>query len=158
MGQIWDRFQPALDVADAAWDALRVLVLYIAPVAYATFELVGVFARSGHLVAAWLTIGVVFLAGVAIARTAGPTLASGRRRRSPIVRRINRRAAIILPIAGVGLATLLAAIAVKPVLLGLLGVAVLLFVVPGLGALGGHELLHVLRRRRTESGQPFATE
>lgn len=70
MGQIWDRFQPALDVADAAWDALRVLVLYVAPVGWGTFEVVAYLARTDHLAVAWLTIGVVFLGGVAIARTA----------------------------------------------------------------------------------------
>lgn len=149
MGQNWDKVQPAFG-AEFAWDALCALALCVIPAGFATFELVAVFARTGYLAAAWLTIGLVFLAGVAIFRTAGPSPTSSGRRRSPIVRRINRRAAIILPTAAVLLATLMAAIVVKPVLLGLLGVALLLFVVPGLGALAGHELLHALRRR-TES-------
>lgn len=70
MEQIWDKAQPVLDLAEVAGDALRVLALYIAPTGFATFGLVGLFARSGHLAAAWLTVVVVALVGVAIARTA----------------------------------------------------------------------------------------
>jgi hypothetical protein len=70
MGQIWDKYQPALDLADFAADALRVFVLYVAPAGWATFEVVAYLARTDHLAVAWLTIVVVALVGVAIARTA----------------------------------------------------------------------------------------
>lgn len=60
----------ALDLADAARDALRVLVLYVVPTGWATFEVVAYLARTDHLAAAWLTVVVVALVGLAIARTA----------------------------------------------------------------------------------------
>jgi fatty acid desaturase len=128
-------------------DALRALAVYVVPVGVVTVGLVAAFVWSGHLVAAWLTVVVVFLVGVAVARTAvspAPPARHGRRR-SPTVRRVNRRAAIVLPVAAVALATLMAGIAVRPVLAGLLGIAVLLFLVPGLGALAGYEMLRARR-------------
>lgn len=135
-----------------AADLLPVVAFCLAPVAFVTFETVAILARTDHLAAAWLAIAVVFLAGVAIARTARRTARPRHcRHRSSAVRRIDRRAAIILPAAGVALATLMAGIAVRPVLLGLLGVAVLLILVPGLGALAGHELL-ALRRASRRTG------
>lgn len=70
MGQIWDKVQPALDAAEFARDALRVLVLYVVPAGWATLEVVAYLARTDHLAAAWLTLVVVALVGVAIARTA----------------------------------------------------------------------------------------
>lgn len=92
--------------AAIAWDALRVLALFVAPVGLATFEAVAILAQAGYLVAAWLTIALVFLLGVAVARTAGRPVPS-----SPTVRRINRRAAIVLPAAAVLLAGLLELVA-----------------------------------------------
>jgi hypothetical protein len=70
VGQIWDKVQPALDAAEFAQGVLRVLVLYITPAGWATFEVVAYLVRTDHLAAAWLTVVVVALVGVAIARTA----------------------------------------------------------------------------------------
>ncbi len=51
---------------------MRVLAFVVAPVAIVTFGVVGVFVRSGHPAAAWLTVGILFVVGVAVARTATP--------------------------------------------------------------------------------------
>lgn len=92
-------------VTNAA-EVLRVLALFVAPVGLATFDVVAILAAASYVVVAWLTIAVVFLLGVAVARTAGRPVPS-----SPIVRRINRRAAIVLPVAAVLLAGLLELVA-----------------------------------------------
>jgi hypothetical protein len=94
-----------------ASDALHVLTWYVAPVGLATFEVVAILARTNHIAAAWLTIGIVFLMGVAIARTGGRPASTGRHR-SPAAWSVNHRAAIILPIAALVLASLLGLLAV----------------------------------------------
>lgn len=69
--QIWGSCRAVLHrtgIAEYGRDA----VLAVLPVGIATVAAVAILARTGHLVAAWLTVAVVFLAGVAIARTVAP--------------------------------------------------------------------------------------
>jgi hypothetical protein len=134
----------ALDTAEFAWDVIRLGLFYVAPIGAATFVAVGYLDNTGHKAAAGVLLIIEFLIGVALARTG----ARPARHRSPSVRRINRRAAIILPIAAVALATLLAALAVKPVVPVIVGLLLVLFGLPA--ALGA--AVHLwFERRRIES-------
>jgi hypothetical protein len=135
-------------VSDLAWNIFRVLAYCVLPVAFATFEVVDILVRTGHRQAAWGVLAQLLAVGICILIIALAPPETFSRRPSPTVRRLNRRAAMILPAAGLVLASLWAVIAIKPVLLGLVGVVLLLVGVPALGSLGGHELIELRRRRR----------
>ena len=144
MGQIWDKFQPAIAAAEFAWDLLRVLVLYVIPVGIATAFAVTALYQAGHGSAVGVLLAGEFVGGMALAVIGH----WGGQPSSPTVRQINRRAAVILPLAAVALATLLAGMAVRPAVLGVVVAGALIMGVPAAGALVVSELLYRGRRRR----------
>lgn len=101
----------AANTAEYVWDALRVLVLYIAPVGWALITADTALVRDSHPIAAGVLTAAVYITGVGIVML-------GCRRRPATVHQVHRRAARILPAAAIGLALLVQLLAdYRPVVL-----------------------------------------
>jgi hypothetical protein len=88
-------------------DAGRALPLILL-LGFGPLAIVAPLVHSDHVAAAWVTIATA-LVGLAIARTG--TAPRRPARHCSTVQRINRRAAVVLPLSAVALSTLMATIA-----------------------------------------------
>ena len=121
--------------ADTAWTTIRVLIYYVAPVGFGLIEAVTILQRTGHPIRAYLLIVAVATIGIGVAWGGLHNLPRWPRRRRPVsasVRAINRRAAWILALAAVALATVMQIAATRPAGLWLLAFFGLYVVVVGL--------------------------
>jgi len=97
--------------AEYLWDALTVLILYVAPIGWALITADASLVHDSHPLLAGTLTAAVYIAGVG-----GVML--GCRRPAATVQQVNRRAARILPAAGIGLALLVQLLAdYRPVVL-----------------------------------------
>jgi hypothetical protein len=138
--QIWDSARsPALrhhltTLADWTWDTLRVLILYVAPTGIGLAEVLSYATQPGHRAGVYVLLLGLLVVGAMLVMAALGWHRRPHRPKSPTVRDVNRKAARILVPSALGLATLMAGIAVKPALLGIFGAWLLLVVLPITGA------------------------